>query len=426
MSTTGRRVRRIATRAVVGTGLPALVDRGILRAHFRAHHRAHHRAPRTHLVLAAPGNGNVGDQALLEALLENIPGPVTLILSTAASLHLADDVRTRTEVLELPQLVYGRGADHRRAVARFGSALARATRLSIVGADVMDGAYSLPASVRRSNLAAAAARLGVATRVVGFSWSDRPRAAARRSLARAGRSGVQLLLRDPVSAERVRRHGIGPVVQVADVVFAARGVDGSAAAELLAGVTGPVALVNVSGLIAAHVDQTEEYAAIVDALRSRGLHVVIVPHVVREQGGDLAACAALADRVGPAGVSSVSTALAPAQIRGLTARATVTVTGRMHLAVMSLLHGVPAITLASQGKVEGLMQLFSTPELCIPPRPGMAAAAIEVLDGVLPADSGTRRSIRRALPGVVALARRNTDEGRPEDACPTAGEGVRS
>ena len=407
MSAAGRRLLRVWARALVGTGLPGLVDRAILRRHFRARPRA----PRTHLILAAPGNGNVGDQALLEALLENIEGPVALIVSVADQLRLPEELRTRTEVLEIPHLIYGEGADHRSSIARFGSALAGASRLSIVGADVLDGTYSLPASVRRSNLAAAAAGMGVDTRVVGFSWSDRPRAAARRALARAARSGAQMLVRDPCSAMRVRRHGIDRVVQVADVVFAARTVDRGAAAELLAGVTAPVALVNVSGLVADSVDQTEEYAAIVDALRCRGVHVVIVPHVIRDQGGDLAACATLAERVGPVGVSQVSTALTPAQVRGLTERATLTVTGRMHLAVMSLMHGVPAITMASQGKVEGLMQLFSTPELCIPPRPGFAVPVIDMLDRLLPGDSDTRRCIRRALPHVVALACRNTEDG---------------
>lgn len=400
------RLLRVWARAVVGTGLPSLVDRAILRAHFRAQPRTR----RAHLLVAAPGNGNVGDQALLEALLENIEGAVTLIVPTAAELRLPEELRRRTAVLEIPHLIYGTGADHRASVARFGRALANASRLSIVGADVMDGTYSLPASVRRSNLAAAAAGVGVETRVVGFSWSDRPRAAARRSLVTAARSGVHLLLRDPLSAQRARCQGISPVVAVADVVFAARSIDSSAADELLAGITEPVALVNVSGLLAARSDQTEEYAAIVDALRARGLHVLIVPHVGRERGGDLLACAALAERVGSAGVSRVSSLLTPAQVRGLTARAAITVTGRMHLAVMSLMHGVPAITLASQGKVEGLMQLFATPELCIAPRPGFAVAVIDVLDRVIPGDSPARRSIRRALPDVVALARRNTDE----------------
>ncbi|TFV64680.1 hypothetical protein E4P41_00065 [Geodermatophilus sp. DF01-2] len=400
---------RVWKRAVVGSGLPGLVDRTIIRLQIRAQLRAGPQSRHRRLLIAAPGSGNVGDQALLESLLENIEGPLTLIVSDPAQLDLPERFRERVEVLEIPDLVYGTGAGHRAAVARFGRALAGATHLSVVGADVMDGRYSLPASVRRSTLAAAAARSGVDTRIIGFSWSDRARTAARRSLAAAARSGVRLLLRDPVSAERVRRDGIGPVEEVADVVFAARTVDSSAAEELLRDVTKPVGLVNVSGLLAGRIDQVADYVAIVDALRQRGLHVLLLPHVSRERGDDVVACAAVAERVGPADVSSVRRLLTPAQVRGLTARAAITITGRMHLAVMSLMHGVPAITLSSQGKVEGLMQLFSTPQFCVEPRPGFSAAVIAAVDGALPEDSPARTSLRDALPRVTALAQRNTD-----------------
>ncbi|GAA4741846.1 hypothetical protein GCM10023328_23810 [Modestobacter marinus] len=399
------RAHRIWRRAVVASGLPSLVDRRIIRSRVRAEPRVRGR----HLLLAAPGGGNVGDQAMLESVLENTAGPVTLVVPDPAAVELPEEFRQRVEVLEIPHLVYGTGADHRASVAAFGRALAGAAQLSVLGADVMDGRYSLPASVRRSNLARAAARAGVDTRIIGFSWSDRARVAARRSLAGAARDGVRLLLRDPISAERARADGIAPVEEVADVVFAARTVDGSAADELLRDVTRPVALVNVSGLLADRVDQTEEYVRIVEHLRGRGLHVLVIPHVDREQSGDMAPCAALMARVGELpDVSGVPSILSPAQVRGLTARASVTVTGRMHLAVMSLLNGVPALTLASQGKVEGLMQLFGTPELRIDAVPGFSAVVAEVIDRVLPEDSAARQSIRQALPGVVAMGQRNT------------------
>ncbi|MBB3676977.1 polysaccharide pyruvyl transferase family protein [Modestobacter versicolor] len=401
------RLARVGRRAVVASGVPARTDRLVVSRNARGAARAP--GAGTHLVLAAPGGGNIGDQALLEALLENTAGPVSLVVPDAAQVQLPAEFADRVELLVIPHLVYGTGRAHLAAVARFGRALASATDLSVVGADVMDGRYSLPASVRRSTLATAAARAGVPTRVVGFSWSDRARPTARRALARAGRSGVRLLLRDPLSAERARRDGIAPVEEVADVVFAARSVDRSAADELLAGVTGPVALVNASGLLAGRLDQTEDYVRIVEGLRQRGLHVVLLPHVSRRPGDDVTACAAVAARVGTDRVSQVHRLLTPAQVRGLTERAAVTVTGRMHLAVMSLLNGVPAITLATQGKVEGLVQLFAAPELCVDPRAGFAATVLDVVDRVLPEGSDVRTSIRAALPRVVELARRNVD-----------------
>lgn len=396
------RARRLRTRAVITSGLPGLVDLRIARAAFATTPRV----PRRHLVLPPPGGGNVGDQALVEAVLENLAGPVTLLVRDADDVPLSPALRSTVELLPAPDLVYGTGAAHRSAVAAFGRTLASASHLLVLGADVMDGRYSLPASVHRATLATAAARAGVDTRVIGFSWSADARLAAARALVAAGNSGVRLLVRDPDSAARARRAGMR-VTDAADVVFAARTVDSSAADELLGGVDGPVALVNVSGLLARRFDQLDDYATVVDALLSRGLHVLLVPHVQRATGDDVAACAEVAQRVGPGRVRTVPSLLGPAQVRGLTARAAVTVTGRMHLAVMSLMNGVPALTLASQGKVEGLMTLVGAPELCLPARPGFSAAAVEVIDRCLPGDSPVRTAIRAALPAVVRLAEGN-------------------
>ena len=80
--------------------------------------------------------------------------------------------------------------------------------MSIVGADIMDGIYVLRSSLRRSAIAAASARAGIDTSVLGFSWSGKAPATALRALRRAGAAGVRLLLRDPASAARVRDAGI--------------------------------------------------------------------------------------------------------------------------------------------------------------------------------------------------------------------------
>jgi colanic acid/amylovoran biosynthesis protein len=214
------------------------------------------------------------------------------------------------------------------------------------------------------------------------------------------------MLRDPISAQRAEADGILGVERTADIVFAARTVDRSAAAPFL-DVGKDIALVNVSGLISRDLDQVAEYVAVVDHLRGLDLHVVILPHVSRSKGDDMLACAAVAERVGDRDVTFIAELLAPAQVRGLTELAVITVTGRMHLAVMSLWNGKPAITLATQGKVEGLMEMVDTRELCVVPRVGFSRTVIDIIDQVLPEDSAARQSIARALPHLVALAQAN-------------------
>ena len=210
----------------------------------------------------------------------------------------------------------------------------------------------------------------------------------------------------------MRDAGVEGVVETADIVFTDERRDDAAAAEILKSVEGSFALVNASGLIARSVDQVPEYAALVRALRERGLFVILVPHVLRSTADDLAACRAVADALPSEGVVLIERALAPSTIRGLARRAELTVTGRMHLAIMSLAQGVPAITLATQGKVEGLMRLFEWPELCVTPRAGMGQEVVRVAEAALD-DTGTRERIARGTARARALAEANIDQWAP-------------
>lgn len=75
---------------------------------------------------------------------------------------------------------------------------------------------------------------------------------------------------------------------------------------------------------------------------------------------DIQACRAVWEQHRNAGVLLVDRLLQSAEILGLCTPADVVVTGRMHLSIMVLNSGVPAITLSTQGKVEGLFQSCST------------------------------------------------------------------
>lgn len=388
---------------VTTTRLPARRDAAVLRATLATLRPQ----PDSHLVLAAPGDGNIGDQAMLEAFLENTTGPVVVIERYAGDVVIPEEQADRVEVVQLPRLVYGVGDEHVADLRRYAALIRRARSVSVVGADMMDGKYSLRGSVRRSLLAQAAAEAGVPTRILGFSWNASARLAARRALVAASRAGVVPLLRDPLSAERARRAGVQLVEEVTDIVFSARTRDGAFRESLALPAGIPFALVNASALVATMVDQVPEYERIVDRLRMAGVHVVLLPHVSRPIGDDKIAVRAVAERVGTEGVTVVDRVLMPAEIRGLAEDALLTVTGRMHLAIMSLSLGVPAITLATQGKVEGIMRLIGLPQLCVEPTPGFADRVLPVIDRIL-AEPGVRTTIDNALPEVRRLSAFNT------------------
>src|SRR5690606_35734705 len=122
----------------------------------------------------------------------------------------------------------------------------------------------------------------------------------------------------------------------------------------------------------------------------------------------------ICEALGDSTVLMTERLLSPAEIRGLTAGATLTVTGRMHLAIMSLYSGVPAITLATQGKVEGMMRLFGAEFLAVEPRPDFAERIVTLIQQVLTRPDDLRQHLHSKLPAVRTLARRNFDAAQPE------------
>jgi polysaccharide pyruvyl transferase WcaK-like protein len=270
----------------------------------------------------------------------------------------------------------------------------------------MDGAYVLRASVNRASLAERLARLGWPTRIVGFSWNAAPHERAVAALRRAGDAGVRLYVRDPRSAERARADGLA-VLDSADIVFSARSRDDGIVQRLLPDLGDDrLALVNASGLVG---DRLPAYGRAIEALRAAGHRVLVVPHVSRHGADDLPLCEALVKAAGDPHVQLVPRLLAPAEIRGLAARASVTVTGRMHLAVMSLMAGASPVTVATQGKVEGLMDLFGTPELCVSPGSGFDAELAAAVATVIEREGQLRSRILAALEDVGRLSERNVE-----------------
>lgn len=380
-------------------GLLAAVDRLLLSGRSVAGPRD---APH-HVLLAPAGGGNIGDQALVEAFIENVDGRVSVVCRRPADYSIDDE---RVRVVPLLSLVYGDLVGHVRDVRAFRALLRTATSFSVVGADVMDGGYGYRASANRANLARRVAEIGIDARILGFSWNGSPHPVALRAVRAAARRGVDTIVRDPRSAARARADGIEPVVDGADIVFLARRTDPETAAAWADRVTGPLALVNFSGLVPSD-GGLEPYVDVVRTLRERGHGVLLVPHVSRPGADDLPICAAVADLFADdPDVVLVDRLLSPAAIRGLTSRARLTVTGRMHLAVMSLMHGVPAVTVATQGKVEGLMDLVGSPGLCVP-SDRIGADLARITADSADAAEDLSHAITAHLDEVRALAGRN-------------------
>ena len=401
-----RRARTTANALAAASGVSYLLDRAIFS-----------RTPRTpsdvtgddrwHILLAPPGGGNIGDQAMVEAFLENTTGPVRIVVRRVGDIRVPKEHTHRARLEPVASLLYGGGAGHRRALRDLFRLLGSARSLTVVGADIMDGAYNVRASIRRADVATLARSVGVPARILGFSWNDSPHPGARRALSRAARAGTRLLVRDPLSARRARADGLPNVTEVADPVFSAR----TRSPDVTEGILGPMprnyVVVNASGFLGRSTDQIREYEAIVRSLLDAGLTVVLLPHVVRSSADDAAACRAIALRVPDSRVVLVERLLEPAEVRGLCAGARFVLTGRMHLAIQALWSAVPAIALSSQGKVEGLMALLGTEALCVSPGPGLANRVAPLRAALL--DEGERERYSAAIADRLPAVRRLAD-----------------
>lgn len=366
-----------------------------------------------HVLVGPPGAGNTGDLAMVEAFVENVTGRVVVVERHPGDLPLRPlPGGAAVEVVTMPHLVYGRGPARERDLAAYHALLDGASSLTVVGADMLDGRYSLTGSVRRLLLAELSALRGVPTRLLGFSWNGSPRPAAARALVAAAHAGVVPLLRDPHSAARARALGVPGVVETADVVFLATSLD-DALLRRARSATGSrdFAVVNASSLVGRGTDQVREYRTVVRHLVDTGLAVVVLPHVLRGSSDDLAACRAVVEavrgEVGPGDLHLVEQQPTPAQVRALAAEAQVVVTGRMHLAIMSLMAGVPAVTFSTQGKVSGLMEALGVPELCVEPGAGMGDRVTALLTSA--ADGRLVARLRETLPAQRERALENVE-----------------
>ncbi|MGH2548543.1 MAG: polysaccharide pyruvyl transferase family protein, partial [Thermomicrobiales bacterium] len=319
-----------------------------------------HRSENRHLLLAGPGDGSVGDQAMLEAFIANVSGGVTIIArsqSSIGALPTAADIGV--DYLILPKLLYGSFATHIRDFVRLRSAINSSRSFSVVGADVMDGVYTNRASVRRFRLAELAAELGLDSRVLGFSWNAHPSRESQNSMTRAS-TAARLIARDPVSAERLVRDGAADVVISADLAFLVE-PSGTLTPEIEDWIDSQrqhhrtVVILNVNRLLERYIDQVGVLSAFVSKAIDENASFIFLPHDSRGAENDSTLLASVAAKVArPEYIFRFGPILPPGDVAELASRADFVITGRMHLAILSMISGTPPISISYQGKIEGL------------------------------------------------------------------------
>ncbi|ORE91495.1 hypothetical protein ATO13_19700 [Stappia sp. 22II-S9-Z10] len=237
--------------------------------------------------------------------------------------------------------------------------------VALVGADILDGIYNPNSVLRRLKIVAALARRGCAATVLGSSFNAAPNPVCVAALA-ALPPEVTIKARDPVSRERMASRLGRPIDLVADLAFLCPvepGTDSPAhrfiAAERAEGrrivaLTANFSLAHkVEGFEAAHVPLAK-------AIIAAGHSIVMVPHDTRRNDSDEAVLRRVAEALEPEERSRIHVIAPdfPGRVKAVLAACDISVTSRMHAAILAMGTGVPAYCFDYQGKFEGLFTLL--------------------------------------------------------------------
>lgn len=296
--------------------------------------------------------------------------------------------------------------------------------LVALGADVLDGYYSAEYSRKLIATADIAARAGVQSLILGFSFNEAAAPELSAAFARLDPS-VSVNVRDEISLERFLRFAPVRAQLVADAAFALP--PGEVDATVVSWIAQqraegrrviglnlhPMLIRGASARqIGDMVKTTAE--AIVSANGKGRVAWLLVPHDYRDASGDGDGICLRPLYEQLKSVEGLNCLYFEGRHRAATLKALAgkldgVVTGRMHLAIASLGMGVPTLGLSYQGKFEGLYRHFGLPqEFLLAPSAfqsqGVIGCALERFLAYLP-ELTARVSGER--PKVLGLAEKN-------------------
>lgn len=306
---------------------------------------------------------------------------------------------------------------------RFCRMASRYERFFVLGTDVMDGYYGPRDSLQRIAVAKMASQAGVPTRIISFSFNNRPDAACVEAL-KALPADVRLFGRDPLTLQRLINNLQRPVDLVADVAFLLEPAPDTAKVQSVYHWVeterhqGRVVIgINANHILLEQVkDLTPDrlvnaYAAAMQEITQRypNASYLLIPHDIRGRVSDVMLAesihAAVSDEVRNH-CMIIPTPVKPSEIKAMVAGLDFVLSGKMHLAIAALGQGVPVICVAYQDKFEGLFQHFEMDGLTIQPedvvKPGrLSAFFIEKYEQ----REALAAQVQRRLPAVRDLAR---------------------
>lgn len=328
--------------------------------------------PRTgrKLLLAPFLKGSRGDEALLLGAVAAAGGEL-IILSDRPNRRLRAVLPPGHRVWTVFGLLYALPPFSFIATLILLIRVRAADSFTVVGADVLDGAYWLGPSLRRILIPIALSKIGVRTEIVGFSW--RANSSPECETAIQETSGlVKLTARDELTVGRLQALGVDEVSVGVDCALALFGRRYRPEPELLRWISqqresGRKIL--VLGPNGQTLYRKAELQVLLDLIRraDQSWSLAVVPMDERFFAFDRARSKSIEKLALQTGVP-VFVTRKDTGVEGLIgslSRVDAIVTFRMHLAILGLTSGTPCIGIEYNDKFQGVFRAFGVEELVV-------------------------------------------------------------
>ncbi len=315
--------------------------------------------PQRELCFIAIGRGNMGDRGLLESCVLNLPS-TTRFIGTLDAQALFNEVGIDAERTFTYSYLYLFNRWKRiRDLFRLALEISRAKIVYVVGADNLDGAYSNFFSSLHWNVALAAAASKKPSTVLGFSWNESPSKLANKLRIKAQKQGVELMVRDSISFQRLSDSCGRGLRQVADLVFSNRYL--SEMSDFYdrerQEPSEPYVIVSGTPFRALRDNKThtlEDFLPIFKAV-GQDYQIHLVPTVCRANQNDLDIYLQIQEKYGDQYEFVIyDRLLSPSEYFKLCRNGKLLITFRMHPAIIAMQAGLPTVMFEYQGKMQGL------------------------------------------------------------------------
>lgn len=377
---------------------------------------------RAALILPPARPGSMGDHAMMQTTLSILrqTGFDRIGILTYAK----EDAYTAAPDIEHHQLNDYLRIGRKEGLMRFILYAQGYTHFYLIGADVMDGYYSAQETLKKIELARLAARCGLNTTLLGFSFNahaDKDCTEALRALPAA----VTMHARDPVSHRRLSELLGRDIACSADLAFLL--APNSSRPEVRAFIDrlnklkadGRILLgINLAHHVMGTNPSQEQLTTLLDRAREAILSTaakqpnatfIFFSHDVRGPMSDMILSRQLMESLSKGLAESrmllMPDAIGSDEIKAICAPLDAAFTCRMHFGIACLSQGIPIAAIGYQGKFEGMMERFGLESMLFPDANALECNSLTpLIEKLIVERNRLKAGVLEKLPDIMRLA----------------------